>query len=343
VILKWQSAKKQRQKNYYEIFLQTKELTKLFIEGKNMKRSFYVLLSIFSGYAFAYDLPAVGLGYSNFLDGGDLRPDPGWYWYQWAQRYTTDKFLDNCGNELGNVPSPRFKNWSTVFLLLYEAEPIAKLKAMPGVDFFLPVVLSSKIQMPNNLGLRSVGKGIGDAGLGFFLQWLPVKCRGREFFITRIELDFFFPTGKYCCNQDVIQNVITPGNNLFYISAYWAGTIYMTRLFSFSWRANHVWCATNHITKRQPGHCVFFNYNLAYQIAPKFFVGISGYYLKQLTDSKFMGEKVPGRKEQVLGIGPGALWSPTDSLTLIANFFVEKRARNLTQGKNLVLRLIQYF
>jgi hypothetical protein len=71
-------------------------------------------------------------------------------------------------------------------------------------------------------------------------------------------------------------------------------------------------------------------------------VGVNGYYFKQLTDSEVDGAKVAD-KEQVLGIGPGALWSFSQDTHLFFNVYLETGAQYRPEGQKFVMRLVHHF
>jgi anthranilate 1,2-dioxygenase (deaminating, decarboxylating) large subunit len=62
-------------------------------------------------------------------------------------------------------------------------------------------------------------------------------------------------------------------------------------------------------------------------------VGVNGYYLKQITDTKVDGNSIAGTREQVLGIGPGAVWHFSQNDHLFANFYVETFTENRPEGR----------
>ena len=74
-----------------------------------------------------YFLPAVNLGSSNFLDGGPLRPRPGWYWTQYGEYYYTDTYLDACGKSLGDGLSPAYNALVTLTAVAYQFRPCTRL------------------------------------------------------------------------------------------------------------------------------------------------------------------------------------------------------------------------
>jgi hypothetical protein len=68
-------------------------------------------------------------------------------------------------------------------------------------------------------------------------------------------------------------------------------------------------------------------------------IGMAGYGLWQLGDTRVDGRAVPRSREQVIALGPGLLWSDGHA-TVIANVFEEIEARNRPRGTSAVLRLL---
>src|SRR4030095_4565773 len=86
----------------------------------------------------AYGLPGVNLGFTNILDGGPVRPNPGFYWQQYLQYYTTQRFLNNEGEPLLGLPSPRFRTLNTITQFVYQCNYVMPLEGMPGFTFAMP-------------------------------------------------------------------------------------------------------------------------------------------------------------------------------------------------------------
>jgi hypothetical protein len=68
-------------------------------------------------------------------------------------------------------------------------------------------------------------------------------------------------------------------------------------------------------------------------------IGMASYGLWQLDDTQVDGQVVPKSRQQVIGVGPGLLWSDGHT-TIIANIFHEIEARNRQRGISAVLRLL---
>ena len=114
-----------------------------------------------------------------------------------------------------------------------------------------------------------------------------------------------------------------------------------------SWRLHYLWNAKNKRPIKaffgppgspipddtQAGQAIHLNFASAFEVLPKrLHVGVNGYYLKQITDTEVEGVEQSGR-EQVLGIGPGAVWhfSPDDHLFF--NTYFETQAQNRPEAK----------
>ena len=72
-------------------------------------------------------------------------------------------------------------------------------------------------------------------------------------------------------------------------------------------------------------------------------LGVNGYYLKQISDTKVDGRNVDDSREKVLGIGPGALLSFSRETHLFFNLYFESQAENRPEGTRTTLRLIHHF
>lgn len=95
--------------------------------------------------------------------------------------------------------------------------------------------------------------------------------------------------------------------------------------------------------KVQAGQAVHANFSASYQVIEPLRLGVNGYYLKQITNTEVDGTSESGTKEQVLGIGPGALYSFSRSTHLFFNAYIETATENRTQGERYNLRFVHHF
>ena len=304
---------------------------------KNFNHSLAILFLTTMPTLVGYHLPIINLGQSNMLDGGPLRTKPGLYWKEYVHYYGSDKFLDGNGKRLGGIASPHFDSIVLITQLIYQLHKKV-LSGHPGFNFFQPLVLYSHVDQ-NTLGIKTSGSGLGDFIIGIYQQFDPVMHHGKPIFMNRIELTLSFPTGK---NQQPNKN-INPGNRVFFINPYWAATLHFTVDWAISWRLHYLWSSKNHATQIQAGDAVHLNYDMEYQLLPKLWIGVVGYFLQQLSNSVLHGNSISGSRERVLGIGPGILYTFGDGYRLSSYFYSETLVKSRPQGIRFVARLIKHF
>jgi hypothetical protein len=142
-----------------------------------------------------------------------------------------------------------------------------------------------------------------------------------------------------------MTKALNPGSNYFSFNPYWAGTYFFNPKLTASWRLHYLWNAENSDTNHQAGQAVHANFAAGYELMPnKLRAGVNGYFLKQVTSSEDNGVTTAGDpKEQVFGIGPGALYSFSKDTHLFANLYFETGAENRPEGERINVRLVHHF
>ncbi|MGM0656421.1 MAG: SphA family protein [Thermodesulfobacteriota bacterium] len=303
------------------------------------------LLLITIGPARAYDLPAVNLGFTSFLDGGPPAGS-GWYFSQYLQRWTSDDFTGPDGDPLlPNSADEDLEAWISLSQFIYQSDTPVLAGGKWGLDVIIPyAALDASYSGPGFP--EDNGNGMGDLLVGPFLQWNPVMGKRGPRFMHRIEFQMIFPTGKYDDDKE-----LNPGSNHFSFNPYWAGTFFITQKWTTSARIHYLWNAENDDPNRayagaddtQAGQAVHLNFSTAYQITPGFRLGINGYYLKQITDFEIDGKEIDNTKEKVFAIGPGLLWHISRDTHLFFNAYYETEAENRPEGDRYNLRLVYHF
>lgn len=297
----------------------------------------------------AYDLPAVNLGLTTFLDGGPPA-GPGFYLSQYFQYWTSDNFKDKDGKDL--LPSFADEDldvWISLTQFIYQSDQKIFLDGKWGMNLIIPIVYID-LEMNNNI-LEDNSGGLGDILVGPFIQWDPVMGENGPIFMHRIELQMLFPTGKYDDDKE-----LNPGSNIFYFNPYWSGTLFITPKWTTSVRFHYLWNAKNdnpikllygNADDTQAGQALHANFTMAYQVLPMLRLGINGYYLKQITDNKVDGHDLSngtgGGKERVLGIGPGGAFHFSKEDHLFFNLYFESDAQNRPEGTRFNLRWVHHF
>ena len=286
----------------------------------------------------AYDEPSVNLGFTSFLDGSPPA-GPGFYFTEYGQWYTSDKFTDKNGNKLGPF---KLDAWISLSQFIYQSNQKVLLGGKWGMDVIVPVVAFDLD--PKNAGLSDNGGGLGDVLVGPYLQWDPIMGKDGPVFMHRFEFQILTPTGRY--NRD---DALNPGSHFFSIDPYWAATWFIQPRWTASWRIHYLWNDENDdpgggFNTLQAGQAVHLNYATEYEVLPKHLrLGINGYYLKQVTDTKINGGDVSGRREQVVGVGPGLVWHISQNDHIFFNAYAEFAAENRPEGERYNLRWVHHF
>lgn len=286
----------------------------------------------------AYDLPALNLGFTSFLDGGPPA-GPGFYFTEYAQWYTSKRFTDQNGDKIGPF---KLDAWVSLSQLIYQSNQKVLLGGKWGMDVIVPYVVFDLD--PTGLPLTDNGSGFGDLLVGPYIQWDPIMGQNGPVFMHRIEFQMLVPTGRYDRNES-----LNPGSHFFSIDPYWAGTWFILPQWTASWRVHYLWNDENDdpgggFDTLQAGQAVHLNFATDYELLPKHLrLGLNGYYLKQVTDTRINGADVSGRREQVVGLGPGVVWHISQNDHIFFNAYVEFEARNRPEGERYNLRWVHHF
>jgi hypothetical protein len=307
-----------------------------------MKRRFCLALAtcliltlLLASSAWAYFQPSVNLGYTSFMDGAPPA-GPGWYIAEYLAYYNAYRLAGMSG-----VSDPKLDVWVNLNQFLYQSDTPVLFGGKWGLDVIVPFATmhGSPAPLPDDNG------GLGDILVGPYLQWDPIIGKNGPIFMHRIELQTIWPTGRYTDEQ-----LINPGANHFSFDPYWAATYFITPRWTVDGRLHYLWNAENDdpflgfggVDKIEPGQAFHANFASSYEVLPKQLrAGVNGYYLVETTKSKVGGDE-QGR-EEVLGVGPGVLYSFSQNTHVFFNAYFETDVHYRPQGNLFVLRLVHHF
>jgi hypothetical protein len=298
-------------------------------------------------------------GAAQAKEGGDQYPNGAENWYAGALPppgtyfinyfgYYGGKLVDGGGDK---VKHPATNNTTPRADAVFDALRVVHitntkiLGANWGVHAILPIVSQGVSNLPGTTGGASKF-GIGDITIDpFVLAWHHSPELHSAFGI-----DINLPTGAY--DQNDPRTSI--GANYYSYEP----------LYAITWLPKGGWEVSGKFMyniKSKNNDSVFLGQNGKYQSGDEFHMdylvgkhvgewafGISGYYLKQLTDDKFNGTTVPsipgvissGRKGQVFAFGPSVKYSAKNGSMFIAQWQHETMVENRFQGDKLWFKMI---
>lgn len=301
------------------------------------------LLSIGMGSANASDLPPINLGMTSFLDG--MPPAGNGLYYQgYFQNYSSDHIRGNNGKDVG-LPKTDVNYQVFVNQFIYlSGHRIGN--ANLGLNVLLPAVTRMNVDDGLDHSAIRSHSGMGDILLGPLLQFDPIMGRDGPRFAQRIEFGINVPTGEYDSKYD-----INPGNHAWSLDPYWAGTYWFSSKWTASLRAHYLYNFKNNdpgyrygtASDIQAGQAVHANFATEYAVTPQLRLGINGYWLKQITDTKVDGHNLSGSREKVWAIGPGGVYSFSKDNHVFVNAYFEQGAENRPEGSQLLVRYVHHF
>jgi len=278
--------------------------------------------------------PPVDLGLTSFLDG---EAGPGGLFEVIGNGYVASQFTNASGRPVAGTN----RQWigSVIFHLAYVSNvPFAG--GLLGVESLIQVSTLHQ-QVPGTP--QAAEGGLGDVTLAPFIEWSKMPVWQRPLSI-RLAIQATAPTGQYSPNDP-----INAGSNAWQVSPYLALTWRVSDRWEISGRSIYDWSGQSGrppvslgATSSQAGDQFAQNLSVSAAITDNWRIGVAGYGLWQLGDTRVDGHAVPGSRQQVIAAGPGLLWSDGHA-TVIANVFEEIEARNRPQGTSAVLRLLYPF
>jgi hypothetical protein len=257
-------------------------------------------------------------------------PPPGKYGLVYAQHYTTDKVVDNKGNDVtptddfkvtGNAIVPRF-----VWVL---PDPVGD--ASLALHAIIPLVNLDVTVVPGVV--EQSKQGLGDMTLGAALGW-----HHSANLHTLAGLDVIAPTGAY--SKGDTANI---GRN------HWA----VQGVYGISWinpeglnadlKSMWTYNMENSATSYKDGQELIFDYALGWGVGNGLVLGVGGYYYNQITDDTRNGDTVADNRGKALAIGPSVRYDSGKGWFATLKYQSESSVRNRAEGQALWLKAVYPF
>lgn len=286
----------------------------------------------------AYQLRAINLGETNFLDSAPAPIPKGLIYQQYLSYFNAKQFNNSNGSK---IASPDFSYLAVLNQFVYKSgHRILGLEW--GFSTIIPAVIFDLTE-PNALGpapgLSNSGSGIGDIIVGPWLSPKPLMHNGRPVWANYFEFDVYLPTGRHDRNAQ-----INTGTSYFSFEPYWSSTVFILPQWTMSWRAHMLFNTRDAKTNIRPGHAFHINWASSVEVIPhRLRLGVGTYFLKQLNNDNIGGVSIANSKETVFGIGPGAAFFLSRQTAYFFNLYFETTAKNRAKGYKAVVRMTHFF
>jgi hypothetical protein len=300
----------------------------------------------------------LNLGLTSFFDG--FGPSSEGFTYQaYFTSANATTIYDGDGREVPAFRDPRISVFALVNQLSYFLpQTLFDDAVRPGIDFILPLVLFDTSFGTMGPSLTATRIGFGDLTMGPMFQFTPIMVDGHPIFSHRLGLDVIVPVGRY----DLGRN-LNPSSNFVSLNPNWAATVVAAPGLEVSVRLHYLYNMKNArptnpppgvmVDTAQAGQAVWLNFAASYELIRSLHIGANGYYFKQLTADDYRlpdgthrdAVELHEGKAQVLGIGPGALWDPSERRDnqLFANVYFETLVQARAAATVVNLRWLHTF
>jgi len=314
--------------------------------------AFALCASLASVEAFAAQ-PAVNTGSTSFMDGFGDPTGSGLLYLNYLSWIGSGSLKDVHGNSVPIFQDPKLNVLVDLNQFLYSFKMPEGAFAQPGLNLIVPLVdTNASSGAGSQVPLNDNGFGLGDLTFGPFAQFKPIFVDHHPMFVHRIEFDLLAPTGKYDSTK-----IVNPGHNTWGINPYWAATLMPVPRLEITTRINYLYNFKNSDpgeghTTTQSGQAIFDNFAVAFELLPhnetrtgaiSLRAGLNGYYFKQISENKTDGKSDSNSKEQVLGLGPGAMWIATHEDSFWLNVYFETAVENRFASHVVQLRWAHAF
>jgi hypothetical protein len=278
--------------------------------------------------------PPVDLGQTSFLDG---EAGPGGLFEIIGNGYVASQFTDASGRRVAGT------NRQSIGTAIFHFAYVSNLPLAGGVLGVEALIPFSALHLDVPGVPKATEGGLGDVTFAPFIQWtkLPVWQRPLS---VRLAIQATAPSGQYSPNDP-----INAGADAWQVSPYLAFTWRISNRWEISGRSIYDWSSRSNrppasldATNSQAGAQFAQNLSMSAAITDNWRIGVASYGLWQLDDTRVDGQAVAKSRQQVIGVGPGLLWSDGHA-TVIANIYDEIEARNRPRGTSAVLRLLYPF
>lgn len=303
------------------------------------------------------------LGYVDTLVG--ISPPPGFYFRDDVEVITSNRLNDRNGNkvnlDLTAIGAGRygvkFRNTveEDIFSFAYVPDyKIPYINATIGASAYAAVV-NARAGVTTRIGIPEAAANdkAGYSDTTFVPIFFGFDIKGTSLHVILAPFDFTAPTGRYSRSDPIGNNI---GNN------YWSyrpalEVTYLNKTGQqLDLNLGSSFNSQNPATHYKTGNEIYFTYAAQQYLTPKFSFGVTGYYLKQISNDTVNGQVVnsspatldalnagPGNVGETFAIGPVLSYNPKPYLFLQAHWDHELFAYNRYQREQVYFRGIVHF
>lgn len=278
--------------------------------------------------AYAQDpaLPGANFGFNNM--GAGIARKPGMYYACYLQTFQSSSVRNAQGAVVPGAPA---RSSITSLQQLTLVTKTRVFGAQLCATILIPIVKSA---LAGSSGQAVNPNAFGDLMVGAFIEGKRNFASGPEL-NYRFGVNVFFPTGAYDKSY-----IVNPGAHRYRFFPHLECSFLLIKNFAVSIKNNLYFYAREIGTARRSGTAYNLNYALEFKITNRLTFEAAGYYLKQLEQDAYDGDKnyyqnrygITDTREQVFAAGPGIGFKTTSAVIIEVKAHWETAARNRPQG-----------